>query len=222
MCVEAAVCAALGLPHNDDPGCVTESVRTFKIRFNDSSGWASPASRAYHLRALGIAQLGSKDVVSSREFVIRLAKTIIQHVLPRVCREVCPGQFKPWVDACEQEGTEIAAKALVLAFDTTAGLQGPGHVFKAAGTTSPRSVRNVVARAVETAMWATTKASRATETTATETAAFLAAETIELATYAIEEAKGRQADPEIYLRLVATLVLDILRDLKSPGVAWIS
>ncbi len=31
MCVEAAVCYALGLPHGDDPKCVDPSLRSLKI-----------------------------------------------------------------------------------------------------------------------------------------------------------------------------------------------
>ena len=42
MCVEAAVCLALGLPHGDDPQCVSRALRSLKIRLNDSR-WSSPA-----------------------------------------------------------------------------------------------------------------------------------------------------------------------------------
>ena len=50
MCIEAAVCTMLGLPHGDDPGCVSAAVRSFKIRLNDSA-WSSPAARAAKTRA---------------------------------------------------------------------------------------------------------------------------------------------------------------------------
>ena len=72
MCVEAAVCYALDLPHGDDPGCVAESVRRFKIRLNDAS-WSSPRARADGLRDLGIAQLGSRGVVDELGFARRVA-----------------------------------------------------------------------------------------------------------------------------------------------------
>src|SRR5438477_2282575 len=68
LCVEAAICLALGLPHGDDPGCVEPAVRAFKIRLNDSR-WSSNGARAKGLRALAVAQLGSKGVVDGREFV---------------------------------------------------------------------------------------------------------------------------------------------------------
>ena len=72
MCVEAAVCYALGLPHGDDPGCVVDSVRRLKIILNDSHVWQSNVFRAEGLRRLAIAQLGSLDTVDEKEFVNRL------------------------------------------------------------------------------------------------------------------------------------------------------
>jgi hypothetical protein len=45
MCVEAAVCYALGLPHSDNPPCVGYAVRQYKIRLNDSN-WSSNEARA--------------------------------------------------------------------------------------------------------------------------------------------------------------------------------
>ena len=61
MCVEAAVCFALGLPHSDNPPCVGEEVRKCKIALNDKS-WTSDAARAKGMRAVAIAQLGSNTI----------------------------------------------------------------------------------------------------------------------------------------------------------------
>lgn len=55
MCIEAAVCYAMGLPHSDRPTCVGEAVRAFKIRLNDSQ-WSSDKARAEGMRKLAIAQ----------------------------------------------------------------------------------------------------------------------------------------------------------------------
>src|SRR6185312_10870869 len=71
FCVEAAICFALGLPHGDDPGCVAPSLRSLKIRLNDSF-WSSKQARAKGLRRLAVAQLGSKDVLDETEFRRRL------------------------------------------------------------------------------------------------------------------------------------------------------
>ena len=83
MCVEAAVCFALGLPHGDDPGCVSAPLRRLKIRLNDSS-WSSNQARANGLRRLAIAQLGSKGVLDDAEFVRRVASMTIRRSVP-VC-----------------------------------------------------------------------------------------------------------------------------------------
>ena len=56
MCVEAAVCYALGLPHGDDPGCVSPAIRSLKITLNDRY-WSSNEARAKGLRRLALAQL---------------------------------------------------------------------------------------------------------------------------------------------------------------------
>lgn len=61
MCVEAAVCYAFGLPHSDNPPCVGEEVRKFKIKLNDEA-WSSPQARAIGMCDLAIAQLGSDQI----------------------------------------------------------------------------------------------------------------------------------------------------------------
>ncbi len=61
MCVEAVVCAAMNLPHSDNPPCVGSAVRAFKIHLNDSN-WNSNAARAVGMKRLAIAQLGSKEI----------------------------------------------------------------------------------------------------------------------------------------------------------------
>lgn len=66
MCVEAAVCYALGLPHSDEPPCVGQSVRNMKIELNDQA-WESNKSRAQGLREVAIAQLGS-DTLNQDKF----------------------------------------------------------------------------------------------------------------------------------------------------------
>jgi hypothetical protein len=70
MCVEAAVCYALGLPHGDDPPCVATAARFFKIALNDNYGWSNKAARAKGMRKLAVAQVGSAGVVGSKEFAL--------------------------------------------------------------------------------------------------------------------------------------------------------
>jgi hypothetical protein len=73
ICVEAAVCCGLGLPHSDDPGCVSQAIRALKIRLNDFS-WSSNAARAKGLRRLAIVQLGTLDTINETEFSKQVAE----------------------------------------------------------------------------------------------------------------------------------------------------
>ena len=54
MCVEAAVCYALGEPHSDRPTCVHPAVRSFNITLNDAV-WSSPQARAQGMRRAAVA-----------------------------------------------------------------------------------------------------------------------------------------------------------------------
>jgi hypothetical protein len=116
VCIEAAVCEALGLPHGDDPGCVANSVRSFKIRLNDSR-WSSEKARAAGLRDLGLAQLGSKGVVDDTEFMSRAAEKTIQVLIPKVFKLVFPTNQACLIAAarCAEEGTKEAAYAAAYA-----------------------------------------------------------------------------------------------------------
>ncbi len=112
VCIEAAACEALGLPHGDDPQCVSEAVRSFKIRLNDSPRWESAKSRADGLLALGVAQLGSKGVVSDRDFARLLAERVIRVMIPTLFREVFPNNERclAAADRCEREGAVEASR----------------------------------------------------------------------------------------------------------------
>ena len=113
MCVEAAVCFALGLPHGDEPPCVGRAVRRFKIRLNDSH-WPSNEARAAGMRRLAIAQLGSNEIHQG-DFARLLAEKTIRVVVPIYLRAAAKKNPKR-ADAleaaakrCESEGTRAAA-----------------------------------------------------------------------------------------------------------------
>jgi hypothetical protein len=80
MCVEAAVCYALGEPHGDNPSCVGGAVRAFKIRLNDS-GWSDNAARAMGMRRVAIAQLGSNKI-DQKAFAEEVTLQTIRQILP--------------------------------------------------------------------------------------------------------------------------------------------
>ena len=115
MCVEAAVCFALDLPHGDDPGCVSPALRRLKIGLNDRA-WSTPTARAKGLRRLAVAQLGSKGVLDDAEFMRRMAEMTIRRSVPsalRSCAKRNPKFATELEDAallCEREGTREAAR----------------------------------------------------------------------------------------------------------------
>ena len=109
MCVEAAVCYALGLPHGDNPVCVGEAVRRYKITLNDAA-WPSNAARAEGLREIAIAQLGSNEI-DQKAFASGVVLRTIKVILPialRAVASVIPGH---------KEALEIAAVACEAAID---------------------------------------------------------------------------------------------------------
>ncbi len=118
MCVEAAVCFALGLPHGDDPACVSPALRQLKICLNDKN-WSSNEARAKGLRRLAVAQLGSAGVLDDREFAKRVAEMSIRKVVPTALRIAASIQkdakhrasLIAAVNRCEAEGTKAAAYA---------------------------------------------------------------------------------------------------------------
>jgi hypothetical protein len=118
MCVEAAVCFALGLPHDDDPQCVSPALRALKIALNDKP-WSSKYTRAAGMRRLAVAQLGSKDILDDKEFARRCVELVIRKYVPKALRSAATvaenAAHKVALEAaalrCETEGTQDAAKA---------------------------------------------------------------------------------------------------------------
>jgi len=195
VCVEAAICQVLNLPHMDDPGCVARSVRSFKITLNDSS-WSTAKARAEGLRDLGLAQLGSKGVVEDREFTALLSKKVVQVLIPALFREIFPNN-KACLEAalrCEQEGTEEAANS---AANSAAS-------WAASAAASAASWANSAAR------WAALETLVADPVASAARWAAMAAATA--ATAALSN-----VDKDKYLKLGASLALGVLKELKSPG-----
>jgi len=81
MCVEAAVCYALGEPHGDTPSCVENHVRRVKIDLNDTN-WTTDKARARGLVRVAIAQLGSKGKVKPTKFYNSLIRLCVAYVPP--------------------------------------------------------------------------------------------------------------------------------------------
>ena len=103
MCIEAAICYALGLAHGDDPGCVSAPLRRLKIRLNDAR-WSGVPARTAGLRRLALASLGSQDVLDDHAFSRRVVEMTIRRSVPAAprparestssipCQATSPGQ----------------------------------------------------------------------------------------------------------------------------------
>jgi hypothetical protein len=198
MCVEAAVCYALGLPHSDDPQCVSRAVRSLKIRLNDQS-WSSPAARAKGLRRLGIAQLGSRNVIDDKEFARQVAELVIRKQLPKALRAVASIQkIAVHRDAlleaaiqCEAKGTEQSAR-------------------KAAAT----------AAAAADAAYAAAAAATATATYVTYTT-YAAADAAAAAAAADAAADAKKKARDESLAEFAEDVVNILASMGAPGCRFL-
>jgi len=222
MCIEAAICYALDLPHGDDPDCVTESVRKYKICLNDTK-WSSPGARAKGLRDLGIAQIGSKGVISDVEFSKRLQKKTIHVLIPKLFREIFTDLTRndhlkclETAKKCEELSTAAEAAAAARAAEAAWAAAVVGAAAEAAAWAAEAAWATEAARAVEVvgaAAWAAARAARAAE------AAARAAGAAARAAGAVDAVWAAGADE--YLRLSASLALEVLRELKSPGVAYL-
>jgi len=113
MCVEAAVCYAYGLPHSDQPPCVSPALRSFKIALNDKP-WSSDAARANGLRRISIAQLGSNKM-DDKEFTKRLSEEFIRVFVTQALRSAAKAnpkhadKLEACARACEMTGSRQAA-----------------------------------------------------------------------------------------------------------------
>jgi hypothetical protein len=204
MCVEAAVCYALGLPHGDDPQCVAQSLRSLKIRLNDAN-WSSSTARAKGLRRLALAQLGSAGHLDEKEFVRRVVDHALRVTAPNALRVAASSIKDPSHKAaliaaaarCEEEGTREAA------------IEG-GAAAEAAAEAEAAAAAEVAAEAAYAAEAAA----------AAEVAAYAAA-AAEVAAYAAAAAEVAYATRDKSLADYAEAVVQILIEMNAPGCQWL-
>ena len=205
MCVEAAVCFAMGLPHGDNPPCVGGAVRSFKMTLNDSM-WSSNLARAGGMRKVAIAQLGS-NTLGQTEFAQRLADKTIRTLIPTLFREVLKDKEACLraADLCETSDNALTAIAAAdravrnavrnayAAYDTRAAADATASAY--------------AARAVYDA--------RAAATAAAASAAYAARVATDAATL-----EGDVTAGDKYLMLSAELCFQVLDEMNSPGAVW--
>jgi hypothetical protein len=201
MCVEAAVCYALGLPHGDDPRCVSPALRSLKITLNDKP-WSSKEARAKGLRRLAVAQLGSVGVLDDREFAKRVAEMVIRKMVPLALRAAASIQKdaahkQKLIDAanrCEKDGTKAAANAA----SAYAAASAAASAYAAASAAASASASDAAS--------AYAAASAAASAYAAASAAYAA--------------KSKARDQ--VLSDFAEGVVQILIEMKAPGCEWLS
>ena len=124
MCVEAAVCFALGEPHGDHPLCVHPRVREAKIVLNDDTAWGDSISRAIGLRRLAIAQLGTAAKTFDVDEFTRLARNLVtKTMLPKKILDFAYGDsvtleaFEELAKKVEKHGLEALPLVLLMTDD---------------------------------------------------------------------------------------------------------
>jgi hypothetical protein len=226
LCVEAAVCYAMGLPHGDDPSCVAPSLRRLKIRLNDSA-WSSDKARAKGLRRLAIAQLGSAGALDENEFARRCADLVIRSCVPSALRAAAKIQkdkkhraaLLNAADRCERaaDAADAATDAVYAAADAADAATDAAY----AATDAAYAATDAVYAAADAAADAATAAAAAAAYAAD--AAYAAADAADAAADAADaatDAADSKARDE-QLSAFAEGVVQILIAMKAPGCAWL-
>jgi hypothetical protein len=248
MCVEAAVCYALGEPHGDKPTCVGSAVRAFKIRLNDSR-WSSGAARTQGLRAIAIAQLGSNEI-NQLEFAQRVTLAVIREILPPMLRR---RKLDKEADACAVTTTlaegrtavlearnvaaadaaaayvAAAAAAYVAAYvaDADAAAAADAYVADVADAAAADAAAAAAADADAAAAYVAAADAAAAADADAAADAYVAAAAADAAAAAADAAAAAAADAYVaardqVLRQAAEIGVRVLTELKSPGVQWLS
>ena len=209
MCVEALVCYALGLPHGDNPPCVSPALRSLKIRLNDAS-WSSHTARAKGLRRLALAQLGSVGVLDEKEFLSRVVDHAIRVSVPEAMRVSAsiiknPDHKAAMIAAaarCEKDGTREAA-------------------IEAKKTATAAAAYAAAYYAADAAAYAADAAADAADAADADAAAYSAADAAAYAADADADAADADATRDKSLANYAEAVVQILIEMKAPGCQWL-
>ncbi|NDD31050.1 MAG: hypothetical protein EB084_22575 [Proteobacteria bacterium] len=123
MCVEAAICLALGEDHSAEPSCVAEPDRLLAIRLSNAR-WSSPQACAEALLPLALAQLGTAGT-DRTAWARALVEGTIRRVVPVALRAAAFGHpnekhrkaLEAAAKRCEQEGSIVVDYAANAAAD---------------------------------------------------------------------------------------------------------
>ena len=213
MCVEAAVCYALGLPHGDDPGCVSSALRSLKIRLNDSD-WSSDDARAGGLKRLSVAQLGSKGALDDRAFVASVAEMTIRKIVPIALREAAKinpthaATLEEHAAKCEASGTREAA----------INARDAASIVRTSASASAASA--AAASAADAAAYASAAYAYAADYASAASAAAASAADASAADASADASASAYARDRI-LNIFAEEVVQILIKMNAPGCQWL-
>ena len=234
MCVEAAVCYAMGLPHSDRPTCVSPAIRALKIALNDKL-WSSNEARAKGLARLALVQLGSADAVDDREFSRRVAEMMIRVFVPVALRAAArrnPKHAEAMEAAavkCERDGTVASAREAQAAADAAADAAYAADAAAYAACAADAAA-DAYAYAADDAAAASAAAADAAYAAACAAAdAAYAADAADAAAYAADAAAAYAAAAadaastrDRVLADFAERVVQILVEIGAPGAQWLN
>jgi hypothetical protein len=223
MCVEAAVCYALGLPHSDDPKCVSKAVRILKIELNDME-WSSNDARAKGMRRLAIAQLGTSTNFDDRVFKKKASSYTIKVIVPLALRTLLTfsslsphhASIKDAISRCEANGDAAAA-------NTAAAAAYAAYAYAAAANTAYADAYAAYVDADAAAAYAADAAANtaaAAANTAYATAAVNAADAADAAAYAAYAVSKKQIKDRV-LAQFAEGITQILIEMKTQGSEYL-
>lgn len=103
LCIQAAICAAMGEKHGDEPTCVEQPDNRISIAVNDLN-WGTNRTRAKYLLPIGLAQLGTKG-----EDRLPWLKRVVLGIISLFAADMLKDNGKSWTKE------EVAAVKAIIA-----------------------------------------------------------------------------------------------------------
>jgi hypothetical protein len=229
MCVEAAVCYAMGLPHGDRPTCVAPALRALQVRLNDSC-WSSDMARAKGLRRLAIAQLGSAGSLDESEFIERVLGVVVRKTLPSAFRVVAAtlddARKAKWLDLAQRCETAREARQIFLEFRENASAASAAASADAASADAYAAAADAAAVAADAYAYASAAAyADAAAYAVSAYAAYASAAADAYASAADADAAAYKKKTTVArdksLAAFCEEVVQVLIGMKAPGCAFL-
>lgn len=219
MCVEAAVCYAMGMPHDDTPNCVGPAVRMLKIQLNDAN-WSSNGARAKGMRRVAVAQLGS-DQIDQKAFAQEVTLQVTRQLLPIALQAAAS-----WVPAhaAALKRSALACEALVCFADVRKAAVRAQRIAEAAAC-SAAGAASYAAKIAHHAACAAVTANDAND--ANDAALYAANVALCTANVALYAANGyyaadtNKAMHDVILSKAAEIGVQALAKLGAQGAQWL-